>query len=101
MALNWVKAFSQMKLIKNSRRTCLGEDTLDQLLRINIEGPPPCEMGCYSCVRAVVEGDKLVDLTTRTPKNPQPDFRRRRLSMKKPHSFLLMTGKNESHASEL
>ena len=37
------RVFSQMKLIKNSRRTCLGEDTctLDQLLRINVEAPPP------------------------------------------------------------
>ena len=43
-----------MKLIKNSRHTCLGEDTLDQLLRINVE-TPPCEMGCYLCVRAGVE----------------------------------------------
>ena len=36
------RVFSQLKLIKNSRRTCLGEDTLDQLLRIdiNVEGPP-------------------------------------------------------------
>lgn len=28
------------KLIKKDRRTCLGEDTLDQLLRVNVEGPP-------------------------------------------------------------
>ena len=34
------RVFSQLKLIKNSRRTCLREDTLDQLLRINVEGPP-------------------------------------------------------------
>ncbi len=34
------RVFSQLKLIKNSRRTCLGENTLDQLLRINVEGPP-------------------------------------------------------------
>ena len=34
------QVFSQLKLIKTNRRTCLGEDTLDRLLRINVEGPP-------------------------------------------------------------
>ena len=33
------RVFSHLKLIKNNRRTCLQEDTLDQLLRINVEGP--------------------------------------------------------------
>ena len=32
--------FSQLKLIKTNRRTSLKEDTLDQLLRINLNGPP-------------------------------------------------------------
>ena len=32
--------FSQLKLIKSNRRTCLRENTLDQLLRVNTEGPP-------------------------------------------------------------
>ena len=30
----------QLKLIKNNRRTYLWEDTLDQLLSINVEGLP-------------------------------------------------------------
>lgn len=34
------RVFSQLKLIKLNRRTSLGEDTLDQLIRINVEGPP-------------------------------------------------------------
>ena len=34
------RVFSQLKLIKTNRRTCLAEDTLDQLMRINAEGPP-------------------------------------------------------------
>ena len=34
------RVFSQLKLIKVNRRTCLGEDTLDRLIRINVEGPP-------------------------------------------------------------
>ena len=34
------RVFSHLKLIKNNRRTRLGEDTLDQLLRIYVEGPP-------------------------------------------------------------
>ena len=33
------RVFSQIKLIKNNRRTCLRENTLDQLIRINVEGP--------------------------------------------------------------
>ena len=33
------QVFSQLKLIKVNRRTCLGEDTLDRLVRINVEGP--------------------------------------------------------------
>ena len=35
--------FSELKLIKTGHRTCLKEDTLDQLLRIHIEGPPLSE----------------------------------------------------------
>ena len=34
------QVFSQLKLIKVNRRTSLREDTLDQLIRINVEGPP-------------------------------------------------------------
>lgn len=34
------RVFSQLKLIKSSRRTCIGEDTLDYLIRVNVEGPP-------------------------------------------------------------
>lgn len=37
------RVFSQLKLIKSNRRTCLREDTLDQLLRVNVEGPPLAE----------------------------------------------------------
>ena len=33
------RVFSQLKLIKVNRRTCLREDTLDQLIRVNVEGP--------------------------------------------------------------
>ena len=34
------RVFSQLKLIKTNRRTSIKEDTLDQLVRINVEGPP-------------------------------------------------------------
>ena len=37
------ESFSQLKLIKNNRCTCLGEDTLDHLLHVNVEGPPLAE----------------------------------------------------------
>ena len=33
------RVFSQLKLIKGERRTSLGEDRLDQLIRINVEAP--------------------------------------------------------------
>ena len=34
------QSFSQLKLVKTNRRTALGEDTLDDCLRIKLEGPP-------------------------------------------------------------
>ena len=34
------RCFSQLKLTKTDRRTSLGEDRLDHLLRIRLEGPP-------------------------------------------------------------
>ena len=34
------RVFSQLKLIKTNRRTSIKEDTLDQLVRISVEGPP-------------------------------------------------------------
>ena len=42
--------------------------------------------------------EKTCRLNHKDPENPQPDFRRR-LSMKKPRSFLLMIGKNGSHVN--
>ena len=35
------RVFSQMKLIKGERRSSLGEDRLDDLLRISVEAPHP------------------------------------------------------------
>ena len=35
--------FSQLKLIKTNRRTNLGEDSLDYIVRVNVEGPPLSE----------------------------------------------------------
>ena len=37
------RVFSQLKLIKTGHRTSLKENTLDQLLRIHVEGPPLSE----------------------------------------------------------
>ena len=34
------RAFSVMKVVKTDRRNCLGEDHLDDLMRITIDGPP-------------------------------------------------------------
>ena len=35
------RAFSIMKIIKTDRRNCLHTNTLDNLMEINVEGPPP------------------------------------------------------------
>ena len=52
------RVFSQLKLIKNNRRTCLREDTLDQLLRINVEGPPLSDWDpTHFCFGTVVHGE--------------------------------------------
>ena len=37
------RVFSQLKLIKTNRRTNMGEDSLDYLVRVNVEGPPLSE----------------------------------------------------------
>ena len=37
------RLFSQLKLIKSQKRTCLQEGTLENLLRIHVEGPPGTE----------------------------------------------------------
>ena len=34
------RVLSQLKIVKSNRRTSLGEDNLDQLVRITVEGPP-------------------------------------------------------------
>lgn len=44
------RLFSQLKLIKSDRRNRLGENSLDQLLRINVEGPP---LGDWDATQAV------------------------------------------------
>ena len=34
------RLFSQLKLIKSDRHSCICEDRIDQLMRISVEGPP-------------------------------------------------------------
>ena len=34
------RMFSTLKIIKTDKRSCLGEDTLDDLMRISVDGPP-------------------------------------------------------------
>ena len=43
--------FSQLKLVKSERRTCLGEDRLDQLIRINLEAPVLAQWDPSSAVK--------------------------------------------------
>ena len=45
------RVFSQLKLIKNNRRTCLGEDTLHHLLRLNVEGSPLAEWDASNALK--------------------------------------------------
>ena len=44
------RLFSQLKLIKSDRRNRLNENTLDQLLRINVEGPPLADLDASHAV---------------------------------------------------
>ena len=44
------RIFSQVKLIKSERRSCLGEDKLDELVRINVESPPLSKWDSESAV---------------------------------------------------
>ena len=37
------RVFSQLKLSKTNRHTNLGDDSLDYLVRVNVEGPPLSE----------------------------------------------------------
>ncbi len=43
------RCFSQLKLTKTNRRTSLGEDHLDHLLQIRIEGPPLEQWDATTC----------------------------------------------------
>ena len=87
------RCFSQLKLIKNSRRTCLGEETLDDLLRINVEGPPLVDWDATSAVelwwkekvRRVNHKD-----TRSAPSRPQEKETEAEISI----AFLLTTGRN-------
>ena len=45
------RVFSLLKLINTNRRTCLKEDTLDHLLRINAEGPSLSEWDSSRAVK--------------------------------------------------
>ena len=63
------RVFSQIKLIKNDRRTFLQENTLDQLIRINVEGPPLSEWDS-SCALDLWLKDKSRRVNRREPRNP-------------------------------
>jgi len=48
------RTFSQLKLIKSNQCTCLKEDTLDELIRINVEGLPPAQWDASTAVELSV-----------------------------------------------
>ena len=52
------RLFSQLKLIKSDRRSSLGEDRLDQLLRISVDAPPLSKWDASGAVR-LWWGDKI------------------------------------------
>ena len=45
------RAFSQLKLIKTERRTCLGEGRLDSLVRIAVDAPPLAKWNASGAVQ--------------------------------------------------
>lgn len=49
------RLFSQLKLIKSDRRSSLGEDRLDQLLRITVDAPPLSKWMRIRCYTVVLE----------------------------------------------
>ena len=65
------RVFSQIKLIKNNRRTCLRESTLDQLIRINVEGPPLSEWDSSFALNLWLKekSRRLNQKETRTPRS--------------------------------
>ena len=52
------QVFLQPKLIKVNQRTCLGEDTLDRLIQISVQGPSLSEWDA-SCALELWEKDKV------------------------------------------
>ncbi len=69
------RVFSQIKLIKNNRRTCLRENTLDQLIWINVEGLPLSEWDSSYALNLWLK-DKTRRLNRRDTPKPstlQPD----------------------------
>jgi hypothetical protein len=60
------RVFSQLTLIKTNRRTNLGEDSLDYLVRVNVEGLPLSE---WDASRAFELGNMQIfdKLTTKMP----------------------------------
>ena len=70
-------------LIKVNRRTCLGEDTLDRLIRINVEGPPLSKWDANGALE-LWQKDKVRRVNCKDTQNQGSTS----------FTFLSMTGKN-------
>ena len=67
------RVFSQLKVIKTNRRTCLGEDRLDSLLRIATIGPPLLEWDASPAVELWWSDKRRRDIEdTRAPPQTKP-----------------------------
>lgn len=66
--------FSKLKVIKTSRRTCLHNATLCDLLEINVEGPDLSE---FSACAAIDMWWKECRTTRRVNQNPRKDYQPR------------------------
>lgn len=66
------RAFSTMKVIKTDRRNCLHTATLDNLLEINLEGPPAENFSAEHAVKLWWE-----DCTRRPNQAPRKEYKKR------------------------
>jgi hypothetical protein len=86
------RAFSTMKIIKTDRRNSLHTTTLDDLMEINVEGPPPENFSAEHAVKLWWE-----DCTRRPNQAPRKEYKKR--SSADSNSQTDETGSEAEHAT--
>ena len=82
------RVFSQLKLIKSNHRTCLKEDTLDQLIRVNVEGPPLAEWDALTALK--LWGDAKVRRVNQSGSSSHSQESQREVTEHEPEPSLLL-----------